>query len=79
VNLSEVKESLRKYVLPLFDPSTSVAVVVSAPSKTDEIAQGLESVGFTVEKRTIEVSPDELGSDGTGSDGSEDESDSSGR
>ena len=55
VTKDDVLESLKKYVLPIFSPSTSTAVVVTAPSKVDQIAEGLAASGFDVEKRTMEV------------------------
>ena len=56
----QVLESLNEYVLPLFDPSKSVAVVVSAPGKVDTTMEGLRELGFEVEKREVEVTPEEL-------------------
>lgn len=51
---------MRRYVLPLFDPSRSVAVVACAPGKADDIASGFSSEGFEVEKRELRVDPEEL-------------------
>lgn len=86
VTKDDVLAMMEKYMLPLFDSSSSVAIVVSAPGKVDETIKGLQSFGFEVEKRELEVTPEELealengefSSDGTGSDsdsdrGSEDE------
>ncbi|KAI9572885.1 Metalloenzyme, LuxS/M16 peptidase-like protein [Boletus coccyginus] len=75
VTKDDVLASLKKYILPIFSPSTSTVVVVTAPSKVDQIAEGLTSYGFDVEKRTLEVEGDEDGSFQTCSvsgDGSED-------
>lgn len=66
---------MRKYFLPLFDPATSVAAVVTAPGKADEVSAGLTEVGFTVERGKLEVDPEEMEVDGSES-GSEDGSDS---
>ncbi|PVF99908.1 hypothetical protein CPB86DRAFT_846178 [Serendipita vermifera] len=60
VTPSQVLEAMKRYVLPLFDPSTSIAVVACAPGKADDIAAGLSSEGFDVEKRTLDVSAEEL-------------------
>ncbi|KAJ6519911.1 Metalloenzyme, LuxS/M16 peptidase-like protein [Mycena sanguinolenta] len=60
VTKEDVLEIFRKYFLPLFDASTSVAVVVTAPSKVDGIVEGLTADGFVVEKRTLEIDPSEL-------------------
>ena len=60
MTIEEVAAALQKYLLPVFDPATSIAVVASAPGKVDEIAKGLTEVGFQVEKRELDVDPDEL-------------------
>ena len=75
VTKDDILASLKKYILPIFSPSTSTVVVVTTPSKVDQIAEGLTGYGFDVEKRTLEVEGDEDGSFETGSvseDGSED-------
>ena len=58
---------LKTLFLRLFDPQTSVAVVVTAPGKSDEIAKALGEKGFEVERREIKVE------DGNESESSEDE------
>ncbi|KAJ7293661.1 Metalloenzyme, LuxS/M16 peptidase-like protein [Mycena rebaudengoi] len=60
VTKEDVLTVLKKYFLPLFDASSSVAIVVTAPSKVDEIAEGLTGTGFEVTKRTLEIDPEEL-------------------
>jgi len=82
VTIAEVQEAIRTYVLPLFDSSSSIAVVVSSPNKADEIKESLEGVGFDVEARTLNVPVDELmeaddDSDSDGEDDSGSDSDSS--
>ncbi|KAF8560437.1 hypothetical protein OG21DRAFT_1531918 [Imleria badia] len=75
VTKGDILASLKKYILPIFSPSTSTVVVVTAPSKVDQISEGLTGYGFDVEKRTLEVEGDEDGSFETTSvsgDGSED-------
>lgn len=61
VSKDDVLASLNKYILPIFSPTTSTVVVVTAPSKADQIAEGLTGYGFDVEKRTLEVEEDEDG------------------
>ncbi|KAG8805588.1 hypothetical protein FRC17_005444, partial [Serendipita sp. 399] len=60
VTPSEVIEAMRRYVLPIFDPTSSISVVACAPGKVDDIATGLTSEGYEVEKRTLDVGADEL-------------------
>lgn len=64
MTIEEVAAALKKYLLPVFDPTTSIAVVASAPGKVDEIARGLAEDGFQVEKRELDVDPDELAAAG---------------
>jgi len=59
VTKDDILASLKKYILPIFSPSTSTVVVVTTPSKVDQIAEGLTGYGFDVEKRTLEVEGDE--------------------
>ncbi|KAF8844003.1 hypothetical protein BDN67DRAFT_895938 [Paxillus ammoniavirescens] len=67
VTKEDVLTSLEKYILPIFNSSSSTAVVVTAPSKVSQIAAGLKEYGFDVEKRTLEVEPDDHGSSESGS------------
>lgn len=73
VTVDQVRETIQKYLLPLFDAKTSAAFIVSAPGKADEIKASLEGVGFAVESRTLEVSDEDMEGSESGSD---DESDS---
>ncbi|KAG6337340.1 hypothetical protein ID866_1765 [Astraeus odoratus] len=59
VSKHDVLTSLKKYVLPILSSSSSTVVVVTAPSKADQIASDLEGYGFHTEKRTLEVGSDE--------------------
>ncbi|KAL6304310.1 Metalloenzyme, LuxS/M16 peptidase-like protein [Sparassis latifolia] len=67
VTKEDVLAALRKYFLPLFDASSSVAVVVTAPSKAAQIGKELAAVGYDVEQRTLEVDPDEESGSESGS------------
>ena len=60
VTKDDVLAALRKHVLPVFNPSSSVVVVVTSPSKTDAIAEGLTKAGFEAEQRTLEIDSSEL-------------------
>jgi Zn-dependent M16 (insulinase) family peptidase len=68
VKKEDVMRCLREYILKLFEPKSSIALVVTAPGKVDEISDKLGQKGFTVEKRTIEVQDDEVPEDGSTSD-----------
>ena len=45
VTKDDVLGALKTYFLPMFDPSSSIAVVVAAPVEIDEIGEGLEALG----------------------------------
>lgn len=68
VQKEDVMRCLRNYIVKLFEPESSVALVVTAPGKSDEIAEKLGQKGFKVEKRTIEVQDDEHSEEGSSSD-----------
>lgn len=55
VTKEQVIDVIKRHVLPVFDPKTSVAIVVTAPSKFDSTADALSLTGYDVEKRTLEV------------------------
>ena len=59
VKREDVMWCLKKYVLKLFQPESNIALVVTAPGKSDEISEKLGEKGFVVKKRTIEVREDE--------------------
>lgn len=52
----EVLEALRQYVLPLFDPQTSVALISCGPTQADEIARGYQEAGYEIEIRNLDDS-----------------------
>ncbi|KAG6911895.1 hypothetical protein DXG01_000142 [Tephrocybe rancida] len=76
VSKEDILAALEKHFLPLFVPASSVNVTVTAPSKADQIAEGLAEAGFEVERRVLEVDPDEAGEDEDSESGSESECDS---
>ncbi|THH10161.1 hypothetical protein EW145_g1526 [Phellinidium pouzarii] len=73
VTKEQILVALKKYCLPLFDPAKSVAVIVAAPSKVESTADGMRELGFDVEKRELEVSPEELVESGSEESDSEEE------
>ena len=73
VTKDDVLDAIKAHVLPLFDSSSSVAVVVTAPSKANEIGAGLKAIGFEVTQRVMETDPiDSEDEDETGSESSSD-------
>jgi len=78
VTKADVLATMKTHILPVFNSKLSIVTVVTAPSKADEIADGLTGYGFEVEKRTLEVEvDDDDDDDGSGSEsGSDSESDS---
>jgi hypothetical protein len=72
VTKDDVLSTIRTHFLPLFDPSSSVAVVVTAPAKADEIGAGLEAIGFEVTQRVMETDSINSEDDGTDSQSSSD-------
>ncbi|KAF8527970.1 Metalloenzyme, LuxS/M16 peptidase-like protein [Hysterangium stoloniferum] len=76
VTVQDVTDCLRKHFTTLFEPAHSIAAVVAGPSKTNDVAKGLESIGFEVERR--EISGDSLLEDsGDSESGSSSESEGS--
>ena len=63
VTKAEVLGALRKYVLDVFNPATSIAISVSAPGKVASTVEGLKEIGFDVETREVHVEPEELESE----------------
>ncbi|KAH9858191.1 Metalloenzyme, LuxS/M16 peptidase-like protein [Lenzites betulinus] len=59
ITKEDVLAVLRRYFLPLFDASSSVAVVVTAPSKAEQVTQDLGKAGFDVAQKTLQVEADE--------------------
>ncbi|KAF8898648.1 Metalloenzyme, LuxS/M16 peptidase-like protein [Infundibulicybe gibba] len=78
VSKEDVLAALRTHFLPLFDSSSSVAVVVTAPSKVDQTQAGLEKAGFQVERRSLEIDPAELEEGASDSEGDDSDEDSDG-
>ncbi len=73
VTKEQVLEVLEKYFLPLFKAESSVAVAVTAPSKSGPIAAALAEHGFDVDSRSIQVDAKELEEGSESSEGSEDD------
>ncbi|KAG6845767.1 hypothetical protein H0H87_003821 [Tephrocybe sp. NHM501043] len=76
VTKEDILAALEKYFLPLFIPSSSVNVTVTAPSKAEQVVEGLNAAGFDVEQRALEVDPDEVEEGEESESGSDSESES---
>lgn len=74
VTKEDVLSVIKTHFLPLFDSSSSVAVVVTAHAKADETGAGLEAKGFEVTQRVMET--DSIGSEDGANDGTDSESSS---
>lgn len=68
VKKEDVMRCLKDYILKLFQPESSIALVVTAPGKSDEISEKLGEKGFEVEKRTMLQDEEEGDSGGSSSD-----------
>jgi Zn-dependent M16 (insulinase) family peptidase len=53
IKKEDILAAFRKYFLRLFDPATSVAVVVTAPRNAQSIGEGLSALGFDVTQREV--------------------------
>ena len=71
VTKEDVLRVLKTGFIPLFDSKSSIAVVVAAPSQVEPISSGLTELGFDVQHRNVEVTPDDMDVDGSESSGSE--------
>ncbi|CAD6909796.1 unnamed protein product [Tilletia controversa] len=74
VTIADVQRTLQTYIVPLFDPATSVCAIASAPQQAKGIRESLSSAGYEITERTIATAGDE---DEDGSEGSEDDDDES--
>lgn len=77
VTKADVLSAFEKHFLPLFDPASSIAVVVTAPGKAEDIGTGLKTLGFKVTQKVMEVDPEEM--DGEYESGDDSDSSSSSR
>lgn len=77
VTNEQIINTIKQRILPLFDASSSVAVVASSPNKAGEIKDSLAKYGFEVEERTLAISPEEMEDDDVDMEG-DSESDASG-
>jgi hypothetical protein len=77
ITLDQIREAIRKYLLPIFSSDTAIGAVTVSTTKADEVEQGFKELGFEVERRTLpslggeEDSGSESGSDGSSESGSQ--------
>ena len=55
VTKEEILTVLRKYFLPLFNSSSSIALVVTTPSRAEQICQDLTSLNFEVSSQVLDT------------------------
>jgi Zn-dependent M16 (insulinase) family peptidase len=60
IKKEDILAALQKHFLPLFDPATSVAVVVTAPGSAQSIVEGLTGLGFDVTQKELHIDPTEI-------------------
>lgn len=74
VTLADCERVLRQYVLPLFEPETSICAVVCNPSRYEEVHSSLSDAGYILQKRELDLGKDDESD--SGSVASDDESSS---
>lgn len=50
VSRNQVLDAIKKYIIPLVDPSSSVVIAITPPHKVEGTAKGLEELGMKTEK-----------------------------
>lgn len=50
VSGNQVLDAIKKYIVPLVDPSSSVIIAITPPHKVEGTAKGLEELGMKTEK-----------------------------
>jgi len=54
IKKEDILAAFRKYFMPIFDPASSVAVVVTATGKVESVVDGLTGLGFDVTRKEIQ-------------------------
>ena len=55
IKKEDILAAFQTYFIPLFDPASSVAVVVTAPGNVQSIVGGLTGLGFNVAQKELQV------------------------
>lgn len=66
VTVADVQKAIATYLVPIFDPSRSLASIAAAPDVADKIQTQLTKAGYHVSRR--ELAADDKGDDSDGSD-----------
>lgn len=79
VTIEDVLESIKKYLLPIFDSKSSIAAIASSATKAAEISDHFKQAGYSVETRELQNNSalglaDDDDTDDAGSSGSDAES-----
>lgn len=53
IGKQHILASIKKYIVPMFDPATSIASVATGKTKADSIAERFTAQGFDVERRSF--------------------------
>jgi len=70
VTKADILNALRKHFLPVFDPTSSVAVVVTAPGNAKDVGEGLKAAGFEVTQKESHIDSLEMECDSDSGSGS---------
>ncbi|KAA1091647.1 hypothetical protein PGT21_036499 [Puccinia graminis f. sp. tritici] len=54
VTIDDVLESIKKYLLPIFDSKTSMAAIASSATKAEQISEYFKQAGYSVEVRELQ-------------------------
>lgn len=76
VTLADVQRCLRTYILPIFEPATSVCAVASSPTTANAICVALEKAGYKMEETEMPVGASDDEDNDSGSTTVESDSDS---
>lgn len=72
VTLADCERVLRQYVLPVFEPETSICAIVCNPARCDEMQASLSSIGYDMQRRELHLEEnDEEGNESGSASGSE--------
>jgi len=72
IKKEDILASFQKYFMPLFEPASSVAVVVTAPGNAQNIEEGLAGLGFGVTRKELHIDPSDMEDGESGSEGDSD-------